>query len=141
MQPVSWDDIAEYVAAGGLTLVEMAEDFTTLHVQIHYLGISDKGTTEAEFLITCQGCCYTDIRRVNHHEPGAGNILEAYLHTSSPLIADLMAHKLDSRAGCLAHEYPSNGNVSIRHLEIIGEVTLNVLCEDVRIVANLPARH
>jgi hypothetical protein len=128
MQNASWEEVAEYVAAGSLGSVKIEDDFTNVQLEILY---AHGGSLEQfRVIIHCLGFCYVDLRRRDDHEPGAGMILEAYLHKASPLIDALFAHKLESKAGCLLLE-GRRDKAAVKHLEIIGELSVNILCEKV----------
>jgi len=134
MKPVYWADVAEYVAAGNLNRVSINEDFNAISLEVIYLGNESHGGNmrTATVILDCIDCCYFDLRKRNDHEPGSGIILEAYLQTESSMVDALRDHRLESTAGCLSLEHSSE---SVYHLEIIGEISLNVLCKNVSIMA------
>jgi hypothetical protein len=134
MNVVTWNDISKYVAAGNLDKIFVSDDFDSIRIEIIYAGLSRDGVTStANISLECIDCCYFDIRRRNDHEPGPGIILDAYLHTESDLITALHNSQLEGRAGSLCLE---SGEKQVYHLEIIGEVSLNALCESVVIKAS-----
>lgn len=135
---MDWESISEYVAAGNLIQVAISDGMDSVEIDILYSGVSQDGVTStANISLQCLNCGYFDMRRREDHEPGSGMILEAYLHTESQLISALHSHQLDSIAGCLKLEADAN---RVLHLEIIGEITVNMLCEDLTIKSS-PMTH
>lgn len=129
LSPVSWQEVAEYVAAGSLVQVHVAEDFTEVVLEVLYGSHRDQQFYEASITLSCLNCAYVAFSRVSHHEPGSGIILEAYLHRQSPLLEEFFSNKLEGKAGSLVlQDEPQRGNVL--HLEIIGEVSINVICQE-----------
>lgn len=126
MPNVNWEEVAEYVSAGNLASIKI-DDFTTVLLEVVY--INGNSNEQVQVSIACFDCSYVDLRRRADHEPGAGMILEADLHIASPLIEALFAHKLESKAGCLLLENNRN-EITVKHLEIIGEISVNILCKD-----------
>ena len=126
MPKPTWDEIAEYVAAGNLESIKIEDDFT--NVQLGILYAPGSSSEQFRIIVLCLGYCYMDLRRRYDHAPGAGMILEAYLYTASPLIDSLFAHKLESKAGCL---YLEDSQDKVKHLEVIGDISVSILCEDV----------
>jgi len=126
MELVSWHEVAEYIAAGNVINVTMSDNLDKVTLVIIYGCVSDKSVVESEIRIICSLYSYLDIRRTDSHENGAGVILEASLHTASPLIERLREHILDAPSGCLYGEQEP-----IYHLEIIGEVNINILCSKI----------
>lgn len=132
MNVITWNDISEYVAAGNLDTVTIGENLDSITLNVVYIGVSNGVQSNAEISLECLNCCYFDFRRGDDHEPGSGLILEAYLRTESGLITALHNHQLDSTAGCLCLEA---GGMSVYHLEIVGEISLNILCGDIVVKA------
>jgi len=130
MVMVTWNDISEYVASGNLDSVSINEDMDSATVNVVYMGgRSNEPVKERHIVLNCSGLCYFDLRRSRDHEPGPAMILEAYLRIESELITALRTHKLDSKADCLCLE----NEPIVYHLELIGEASLNVLCNMVTI--------
>jgi hypothetical protein len=126
---VAWSEIAKYVAAGNVSKVDIGTNFDVVSIEIVYSSIPRDGREDyAEICLECVNCGYLDLRRRNDHEPGSGIVLEAYLRTESALVDDLRSHKLDGVSGCLEHETAK----PVFHLEIIGEISLNILCEELK---------
>lgn len=134
MHRISWPEIAEYVAAGNIVGLKIEDNFSTVHLEVIY-GNAD---CERHIHIVCFGCSYMDLRRTEEHEPGSGVVLEAYLHTDSPLIQALFAHTLQGKAGLLFLEHTEHKD-AVKHLEIIGEISLNILCENVIFTTAVPS--
>ena len=129
----TWPAIAEFAAAGNLDRVDLNDDFTTINISIVYIGINEGITREMTIQLTCSDYCYFDIKRRDDHEPEAGIILDAYIHDLSPLISLLHAHKLESSTGPLMHEV--DASTPIKHLEINGEVSVNILFTEIKVMA------
>lgn len=125
----SWDEISEYFANGNVDGLNISTDLTSIQIEVVYYNGSLWITMNA----TCSGCCYFDFRRVAYHEPGSGIVLEAYVHSESPLIEALFAHKLEGKAGTLYLEADKTDGIT--HLEIVGEITINVICQKVEFTA------
>ncbi len=126
MLEVEWDEIAEYVGAGNVDRLTLSEDLDAVLIDIVYLGSSHGTLTQVNISLECSNCCYLDVKRRDDHEPGTGIILDAYLHKESGLISALHAHRLDAKAGCPVLEAAAK---PVYHLELVGEVSVNVLCE------------
>lgn len=122
-----WDKVAKYVEAGNLLKVMFSDDFSSICLSIIY---GDELEKDICIEITCTECAYFDWKRRDDHEKGSSIILEAYLHKASTLIESLQNHKLESKAGCLFLENKLD-DTNIFHLEIIGEITLNIICSKV----------
>ena len=76
MHQISWQEIAEYVAAGNIVGLQIEDDFTTIRIEVIY-GNTD---IERHIHIICSGCSYMDLRRTAEHKSGSGVVLEAYLY-------------------------------------------------------------
>ena len=121
---LDWQSISDYFAAGNITAINHSEDLTAVNIDVVYYS----GSLLVTIVSTCIDCYYADFRRRADHESGTGIILEAYLHTQSPLIDGLITHKLEGKAGSLLS---SSAISKIHHLEIIGEISVNVLCREI----------
>lgn len=102
-----------------------------MHADIAYVVSNRNGDTPREIgiRIDFHKCCYFDFKRISNHEPGSGIIYEAYLKENSQLIESLKSHKLDGDAGDL---YPqTNSQQPILHFEIAGEISLNIICQEI----------
>lgn len=132
LQPISWHTAADFVGAGSIVGIAIEDDLATIQLDVAYANIQERQGVEATFQIVCLNCSYITISRLYHHEPGSGAIYEAYLHDKSSLIEDLFANRLEGKSGAL-HLQSRFPNRPIKHLEIIGEVNVNVLCEEVRV--------
>ena len=122
MKQFFWPDIEYYFAAGNIDGVEVDADFNFVKIAVVYMS----GDKYCKITAVCETCCYLDFRRDTNHTSGSGTILEAYVHDSSPLIEALLHHKLQGKTGYLCLEESKSGEV--KHLEIVGELSLNVLC-------------
>lgn len=71
------------------------------------------------------------MKRESDHEPRGASILDAYLHTESPLTQAIRTFKLQSLTGPLVAS--DNQVRAAKHLEIIGEISIDVVWEDVQI--------
>ncbi len=136
---VSWEEVSEYIASGNIAEIAFNENLTTVSLQLIYGTVRAQKVVEATFTLLCVNCAYIEIRRSEHHAEGSSVILEAYLHERSTLIEDLLAHKLAGKSGSLFLENTCE-YLGIKHLEIIGEISLNILCTEVQIkaVADFP---
>lgn len=124
MKTVLWEDISYYFAAGNLVSITFKENFTDVCLVIIYGN--DNTIKEAHMEAICVSSSYMDWKRTDNHEAGSGIIYEAYVHSESPLIEAMLSHKLQGIAGSLPLE--ASGQ-TIKHFEIIGEVSVNILCE------------
>ena len=136
VNPIAWNDISDCISAGSITEISVDYDLSCVRLGVIYGRHEGGRVLEVAIQVDCRNCGYIDVRRVYHYDAGgAPAILEAYLRTDSPLIAALHKHKLDGIAGCLFLEV--DPRAPIHHLEIVGEVSINVLCENVVITSTL----
>ena len=112
-------------------LNRFGEDLCSLHLEIGYSNYLDGKIREAYFKIACLNIAYVSLSRLSHHTPGSGAIYEAYLHDSSDLLEKFLSNKLESKAGSLIFEADTPPH-SLKHLDIVGEITVNIICEEVR---------
>lgn len=129
---VDWSVAETFIAAGNVGSVHLNEDMTDAKLEVYYIGDANQKSIEHKFHISCSNCAYLLIRRYCGHENGAGSILEAYLLENSPLIDDLLSNRLESKTGTLS--LPSDSfNSTIKHLQIIGELSVDILCAEVTV--------
>jgi hypothetical protein len=129
---VPWQAVAEYIAAGSIIHFEIRDDLATVMLDVAYANLHDENTHEGAFQVLCLNYSYLSLSRLEHHVPGSGAIYEAYLHEQSHLIEDVLAHRLEGKAGALVFQADSL-NRALKHLEIVGEITLSVVCEEVHV--------
>ncbi len=129
---VSWPTVADFIAAGNITQIEFEDNLATVNLEISYLNIKEQQAVEAYFKIICTNCAYIVFRRLYHHSEGSGTIYEAYLNDQSALIDSFYSNSLEGKAGTLSLQCQGNSS-SVKHLEIIGEVSLEIICEGVSI--------
>lgn len=127
-QVTSWQSIVEYVAAGNLVAIAYDNNLMDLSLTVIYGALREQEMCEITFNISCIDCAYIEIKRSKQHLGGSSAILEAYLHEHSQLIDDILAHKKEARVGPLLFEY-EQVPTPIQHIEIIGEISLNIICE------------
>jgi len=122
---VAWESAEDSVAAGGLCDIKIEDDFRTALIEVVY--------NDVYFRLDCIECSYLTLRN-RSFDFGCAVILEAYIHTASPLIDQLRTHQLESKAGSLALEDRLNRPyLTVHHLEIVGEVSLDILCERIKV--------
>ena len=132
---VPWEAVAEYIEAGSIIGIDIRDDLATVLIDIGYMKQRKQGLYEASFRISCLNFSYLNISRLEHHTPGSGIIYETYLRQQSQLIEDVRTNRLDGKAGALVYQSESL-NRAINHLEIVGEVNVNIICEEVRVTTN-----
>lgn len=132
MRPMAWPDAVYYVEAGSLSGLRLSPDLTAATLEALY----GDGEREATFLIECRECCYLLLRRTEHDDdPECRAILEAHLRRESPLLDDFRAHRLDGKLGVLMG-LAAPGEAL--HLEIVGEMCVDILCSEVEVFTSLP---
>ena len=129
MKPYTWAEVSDYFAAGNITSLKISDDFTSIHVEVVYYN----GKICVTILCNCTDFCYMNFRRESNHEPGTGIVLEAYVHLDSSLLADFYAHKLQGKSGLLLYE--KDTIKKLFHLEIIGEVSVDIICPKISFMA------
>ena len=122
---VSWEEAAYDVSAGDVIDIDTDDDLDAVAVSLI------AGTQEGEvyYRLDCRNYRYLCVRRRDDHEPGSGNILDAYLHTDSVLLSDFARHKLDALSGSIQ----TDNTIQWKHLEVIGEVSIDIICAEVSI--------
>ncbi|MHB1456933.1 MAG: hypothetical protein ACYC0V_08475 [Armatimonadota bacterium] len=127
MRTVSWDYAGGYIGAGNLDVISLTPDLNSMTIEIVYLRGSSNGiSVRMDISIECINCRYFDILRDEDHIEGPGLILDAYLFDESDLISNYNTHQLHTKMAS-----PATENVVYHHLQLIGEIDLNVLCETV----------
>lgn len=129
---ISWNEASYYIEASSICNIKFGEDLCSLHLDLGYCNIIDHEFREAFFNVMCLNIAYLDVRRLDGHTPGSGSIYEAYLHESSSLIDSFLTNKLESKAGSLILQ-SNEPTHSLWHFEIVGEISVNVICEEVRV--------
>jgi hypothetical protein len=127
----NWDEVSEYISAANIAALKLADNLCDIEIEILYGNSSQNITTEADFKILCINYKYFDVKRLNHleaDEPNSSIIYEAKLLKESELINKLFKLELDGIAGNITS---LNKESKISHLRIIGEISIDVLCEEV----------
>jgi hypothetical protein len=106
---------------------------TAVTIDIIYGNFRGGILVEAEFEVTARNFCYLRVMRREDHEPDCAMILDAYLHTASPLLEAVKSGKMDPVAGSMLFGAESLARAN-RHIEIIGEMSIDVVCELVEVV-------
>jgi len=134
--PVPWNSVAEYIAAGSVFGVRLDDTMCNLDFEVIYGGTIAGKYVEVYFAVRCINCAYIRVSRRDDHDEGCGMILEAHLHDRSPLIDAVKSHELGESSGSLVYDCESLSRASY-HLEIVGEVSLNIVCERVEVNSSI----
>lgn len=134
---VSWHEAAYYIEASSIVDIKFGSDLCTVSLNLIYGSVRGAEICETSFCLNCMNFAYLNVSRLDHHSPGSGAIYEAYLHESSPLIDAFLSNRLEGKAGSLVLQ--SDGLTRhVKHLEIIGEINVNVIFAEIRITTSIP---
>lgn len=132
MRTVSWNYASGYIGAGNIDVISINNKLNMISINIVYLRSFEHGrSVQMDIIIECLNCRYFEFLRDEEHVIGPASLLDAYLHDESDLISAYSSHELHTKTDSQVTE-----DTKYHHLQLIGEIDINILCETVIVKAS-----